>query len=61
MAQQVRAYAAVAEDLGPIPSTHLSTSQPSVTRHQGMDLRPLASDNILLTYTYLQVDTWSYT
>lgn len=57
MPQQVRAYAAVAEDLGPIPSTHLSTSQPSVTRHQGMDLRPLASDSISLTHTYLQVDT----
>lgn len=43
MAQRVRAYAAVAEDLGPIPATHLGTSQPSVTRHQRMDLRPLAS------------------
>lgn len=61
MAQQVQAYAAVAEDLGLVPFTPLSTSQPSVTRHQGMDLRPLASDNISLTYTYLQVDTWSYT
>lgn len=43
MAQRVRAYAAVVEDLAPIPSTHLGASQPSVTQHQRMDLRPLAS------------------
>lgn len=43
MAQRVRAYAAVAEDLGPVPATHLGASQPSVTQRQRMDLRPLAS------------------
>lgn len=43
MAQRVRAYSAVVEDLAPILSTHLGASQPSVTQHQRMDLRPLAS------------------